>query len=70
MRMSMSTSRVRTLPCARRVFILVDERWFRTHLMDLIGFLNGCYFGQVLDDGHTQLLRVPTKMYVSYEAME
>lgn len=58
---------VRTLPCLRKTFILVDERWFQLYVTDARGFLNDCYTGNVLQDGCTDLSEILIEGYEAYE---
>lgn len=51
---------------SEETFILIDERWLRTNMTDALGLVHDCYVRQVLDDGHIQLLGVPTKSYKVY----
>lgn len=55
------------LPTVRRWIILLEERWFWTHVEDVLGSVNDGYVGQVLNDGQVHKLVVTKKRYESYE---
>lgn len=52
-----------TAPSMRRTFILDEERWFSTYVIDALGALNDCYIGDVLNEGYVDLKRELTERY-------
>lgn len=48
----------------------MHERWFRTFVTDVLGFVNVCYVGQVRDEGHIEVLKVPIEKYKYCEEVE
>lgn len=69
-RMSRMAFRQRTLLLVRKMFILVDESWFRTYVTDVFGFVNGCYVGQGLDGRYIELLEVSKEKYEAFEKVD
>lgn len=43
------------------MFMLVDKRWFRTDVTDVLGSVIDCYVGKPLHDGHGGLVDVQTE---------
>lgn len=62
-KMSRTATIVWTLLSVKKTFTAVAEVWFRIHVTDVLGSVQDCYLGYVLDDGLTNVLRVLTKCY-------
>lgn len=48
----------------------MGEKWFWTYVTDALGNSNVCYVGQVIDNGHNQLVEVPKETYETCEELE
>lgn len=56
----MGTS-VWTPPSERKPITSVDESWFQKYVTEELGLANDCCIGEILDNGHIELLREPTR---------
>lgn len=63
MEISRSSINALSLPFVKRTFLSVEERFFRTFVTEPLGSVNDCYEGQVIGDGHSDLLGAPTDRY-------
>lgn len=60
---SRTATNVWKLPSVRNMFISVDQGWFETYMTEAFEYVNDCYAGQVIDDGHIALLVLLTETY-------
>lgn len=69
-RLSCTATSVCTPPSVRNTFISVDERWFRTYMTEALGSVEGCYVGQVLDNGEIKLLKSTERKHENREEVD
>lgn len=61
---------LRKLPSVRKMFILIDERWFRTYMTDALESVKDCFVEKVLDGGLIELLGVRTETYADFKDVD